>query len=1017
TLQTEDEKCWLTRLTFVSNEAEANLVIYCKDGEIWCKTRGVVSEGECLCASITASCEVGPPAVPNHVMKVESAEPSSPPTLHSEIQLLPQQAGMAAILATAVVNKDIFPCKDCGIWFRSERNLQAHLMYYCASRQKSGSPAAEEKPKEVCPNERFCPFPQCNKSCPSASSLEIHMRSHSGERPFVCLICYSAFTTKANCERHLKVHTDTLKGVCHGCGFTSTTRDILYSHLVIDHMICQPGSKGEVYSPGSRLPAVPLASGFTPVSPTTSLKCALCGFTANTLVSLHQHTLVHTSKSPATGDQIHTQFQCGTEPSESSEIVRSPQQEAVDTKENGEAAAPSESSSLAHTIITVKIKEEPQQNHNSESENEDGEKNPDQQGQLNPANDPSSRTSSPRSLSSIKVKTEISSPTPGSSPVHYGSSSVGPGGAVFLPQYMFNHEPPQASEILAKMSELVHTRLKQGHNSVSSLYAGAPVQKGATCFECEITFNNINNYFVHKRLYCSGRHQQDDNPTSSRRAKAGPQAGTVASTNLQSSSSTTESQTVSGLHSDTEPNSSTNSIDTKVTEVKVEDNTTKDTSSEGENASRVSEGSQSPSNSVDEQDEDPTKTACEACNIRFIRHENYIVHKRYYCASRHDPPLDRPNACKAPFLPQPVRTRKRRKLYEIHGTAAIAQFGSAVSPVEPLNIKQEPSSVSRSDGTTALTSFIPTTNSSPDGEGPIDLSKKPRLHEGPLSPSVLPLTDYHECTACRISFNNVENYLAHKKYYCPATSLQQKTIEQLQKIKSPVPGLAKRTASATSESTKTSEPLEGRRVEKNIPVSPNSISPCTNAVSPTVTAAICPYCPLNGPITGDMIEHFRNVHGLFITKQTSTQTRPVGPSISESSLQTPRLPSKSPPQAGSRAQKDSFICKEQKEPTLVTSRNGSPIQTISPRPVLPVSPVVPLNISPVPDSLREAGLKPLSSPVFIDKSVQTPKGLSAPVQNGNSRYCRLCNIKFNSLSTFIAHKKYYCSSHAAEHVK
>lgn len=76
--------------------------------------------------------------------------------------------------------EDVFPCKDCGIWYRSERNLQAHLMYYCASRQSSASPAADEKPKETYPNERVCPFPQCKKSCPSASSLEIHMRSHSG---------------------------------------------------------------------------------------------------------------------------------------------------------------------------------------------------------------------------------------------------------------------------------------------------------------------------------------------------------------------------------------------------------------------------------------------------------------------------------------------------------------------------------------------------------------------------------------------------------------------------------------------------------------------------------------------------------------------------------------------------------------------------------------------------------------------------------------------------------------------
>lgn len=167
-------------------------------------------------------------------------------------------------------------------------------MYYCASRQKAPSAASppQDKPKESYPNERVCPFPQCNKSCPSASSLEIHMRTHSGksstctgvthvqplpsspssgpvdgsawptgERPFVCLICLSAFTTKANCERHLKVHTDTLNGVCHGCGFVSTTRDILYTHLVTSHMVCQPGSHSEVYSPGPGLPKVPVSAG------------------------------------------------------------------------------------------------------------------------------------------------------------------------------------------------------------------------------------------------------------------------------------------------------------------------------------------------------------------------------------------------------------------------------------------------------------------------------------------------------------------------------------------------------------------------------------------------------------------------------------------------------------------------------------------------------------------------------------------------------------------------------------
>lgn len=223
TLLLEDEHCWLRSLPQALTQAEANAEIYRKDEALWCRLTKPVPAGGQLSVLLMAA-EPGPP--PSHAVKTPG-EPGGPAP--ADIQLLPQQAGMASILATAVINKDIFPCKDCGIWYRSERNLQAHLLYYCASRQSTGAvaAAADDKPKETYPNERVCPFPQCRKSCPSASSLEIHMRSHSGERPFICLICLSAFTTKANCERHLKVHTDTLSGVCHSCGFISTTRDIL----------------------------------------------------------------------------------------------------------------------------------------------------------------------------------------------------------------------------------------------------------------------------------------------------------------------------------------------------------------------------------------------------------------------------------------------------------------------------------------------------------------------------------------------------------------------------------------------------------------------------------------------------------------------------------------------------------------------------------------------------------------------------------------------------------------------
>lgn len=78
--------------------------------------------------------------------------------------------------------EDIFPCKACGIWFRSERNLQAHLMYYCSGRQREPETVVEDSDNGPHQTASMCPFPQCNKSFSGARALEMHLStSHSGE--------------------------------------------------------------------------------------------------------------------------------------------------------------------------------------------------------------------------------------------------------------------------------------------------------------------------------------------------------------------------------------------------------------------------------------------------------------------------------------------------------------------------------------------------------------------------------------------------------------------------------------------------------------------------------------------------------------------------------------------------------------------------------------------------------------------------------------------------------------------
>ncbi|KAG9474811.1 hypothetical protein GDO78_003332 [Eleutherodactylus coqui] len=949
-----------------------------------------------------------PQAILNFRIKEEPCEAFPETPTHAEFPLLPQQAGMAAILATAVVNKDVFPCKDCGIWYRSERNLQAHLMYYCASRQSSTSPSVEEKPKDSYPNERICPFPQCKKSCPSASSLEIHMRSHSGERPFVCLICLSAFTTKANCERHLKVHTDTLNGVCHGCGFISTTRDILYSHLVTNHMICQPGSKVDVFPLVKPLPPLkPASSAVLQSASSALLKCSLCGFLADGLSSLQQHAIMHTSSSIA-GPAIQSQ------PDLDRELL-------PDVLKNGDAASPASSlSGNEEPPLKVKIKEEP------EPLMPIGEAS----GAGSEATDAAALVPSP----TVKVKTEISSPTPGSSPVPNESGAAAGGGTVIMPHYVFGHEAtpaivPQASEILAKMSELVHSRLKQGQAVSPAGFSGNAVPKGATCYECEITFNNINNYYVHKRLYCSGRHVADESPASGRKMKVTPVRATVAP-----GTSTLPAVDDQGTVPPEEEAGGESTA--PLVSIKVEEGV--GTDGEPAGSGHVSEGNHSPS-SLDDTDEDPTRTVCEACNIRFSRHDTYVVHKRYYCASRHDPPLRRPGMNKPgpPYTPQPTpRTRKRRKLYEIHAMASAEATPSAllsINRVEALPIIQG----------LMPAPAVPSPSSSPDAaEGPIDLSKKPRLLvEAPVpSPAaaVVPLTDYHECTACRISFNSLESYLAHKKFSCPAAPLQQKVLQQLQKSKTPVSTAAKMGEDLVKVKVERRSPGSVNESNQSIAV-PFTSMPDTKPIlqyppaaeaSPSSTAS-CPYCLPNVVIRGDLLEHFRSVHGLLLAKATPGHrlqgtfmevvlpVRAQPSTALEGSLPSPPAPSASPMQMprDNTNSKDASPSLSSANGSPVSSSTPRPVLTSTPRPLLPHSPALPLN--PLVETRREDGLRATTLALLPgDKAMQPPKpGLATPLPNGNHRYCRLCNIKFSSLSTFIAHKKYYCSSHAAEHVK
>ncbi|KAL3981775.1 Zinc-finger double domain family protein [Acanthocheilonema viteae] len=117
-----------------------------------------------------------------------------------------------------------YTCVQCGRSFIQKSQLTAHESTH--QYQPGISPETIQNKK---PTEYICKY--CGKRYAYASSLYVHTRLHTGERPFRCSFCDKTFTNQGNMQVHERVHTGEKPYKCNACEKSYAQKVGLKIHL------------------------------------------------------------------------------------------------------------------------------------------------------------------------------------------------------------------------------------------------------------------------------------------------------------------------------------------------------------------------------------------------------------------------------------------------------------------------------------------------------------------------------------------------------------------------------------------------------------------------------------------------------------------------------------------------------------------------------------------------------------------------------------------------------------------
>ncbi|XP_061586920.1 zinc finger protein OZF-like [Cololabis saira] len=128
-------------------------------------------------------------------------------------------------------------CKVCGMTFSYHGSLRNHAEVHGEDERRRCGVCGAPQPDRRSLLEHLqthlkihaCGF--CSKTFRRRVELEVHTRTHTGEKPFGCRVCGKRFSRKSNMEIHMRTHTGEKPHRCHVCGKRFNITSSMIRHL------------------------------------------------------------------------------------------------------------------------------------------------------------------------------------------------------------------------------------------------------------------------------------------------------------------------------------------------------------------------------------------------------------------------------------------------------------------------------------------------------------------------------------------------------------------------------------------------------------------------------------------------------------------------------------------------------------------------------------------------------------------------------------------------------------------